>query len=261
MLWIAWKVLLFWEQITRLAVPYVGMDWARADSFRKLVGGVEEPEELEALRQRLLAGAARSFAVPTTEVAEVFGRCAAFRVYGFVESHAWAFAQYSFASAYLRHQFPAPYLAAFQTGAPGLWPAHTIAGVYGNQARREVLFTLTTLSTARPGDRQWVLAPASLALELCSLSPDEFLHLELTGVTASGRDLLDGYCSHLRDLGCTSLRVASFGLLAVLLAGRSPRRLAASRSSSFGTARNGCTSPSARTSGRPTGLFSATLRH
>jgi hypothetical protein len=125
MLWIARKVLLFWEQITRLAVPYVGMDWARADSFRKLVGGVEEPEELEALRQRLLAGAARSFAVPTTEVAEVFVRCAAFRVYGFVESHAWAFAQYSFASAYLRHQFPAPYLAIwphFRRGPPACGP-------------------------------------------------------------------------------------------------------------------------------------------
>jgi transcriptional regulator with XRE-family HTH domain len=45
------------------------------------------------------------------------------------------------------------------------------------------------------------------ALGLDALSPDELLHLDLglTGVTASGRDLLDGQRSHLRDLGCVPL--------------------------------------------------------
>ncbi|WP_407571778.1 DNA polymerase III subunit alpha [Deinococcus altitudinis] len=282
------NVLLFQEQILRLAVHYAGMDWVAADRFRKDVSSVEEAGEMEQLRRRFLDGAARTCQAPEQEAAEVFGWCAAFRGYGFAESHAWAFAQHSYASAYLRHHFPAPYLAAFLTESPGMWPAHTIvleakrwgvqllplslnrsevtyraesttqvrialtavdgisehaarqivlerhlggpfksieaaydrlalstdqheslakAGAYGDQARREALFTLTKLANARPGGKQGLLAPTSEAPELDALSPDELLHLDLslTGVTASGRDLLDGQRSHLRDLGCVPL--------------------------------------------------------
>jgi len=287
------NVLLFQEQILRLAVHYAGMDWVAADQFRKQVSSVEEPSELAALRQRFLEGAARTCQAPEQEAAEVFGWCAAFRGYGFAESHAWAFALHSYASAYLRHHFPAPYLAAFLTEAPGMWPAHTIAleakrwgvtllplrlnrseatyraetltGVrialtavdgiseqaarqvvlerhlggpfrsveaaydrlalskdqhenlakasgYGED-RRGALFTLTTLANARPGGKQGLLAPASNAPELEALSPDELLHLDLgiTGVTASGRDLLDGQRAHLRDLGCVGLSTLRHG--------------------------------------------------
>jgi len=121
------NVLLFQEQILRLAVHYAGMDWVAADRFRKDVSTVEEAGELEELRRRFIDGAARTCEAPEQEAAEVFSWCAAFRGYGFAESHAWAFALHSYASAYLRHHFPAPYLAAFLTEAPGMWPAHTIS--------------------------------------------------------------------------------------------------------------------------------------
>lgn len=287
------NVLLFQEQILRLAVHYAGMDWTEADRFRKQVSSVEEEEELERLKQTFLDGAARTCQAPETEAAEVFSWCSAFKGYGFAESHAWAFALHSYASAYLRHHFPAPYLAAFLTEAPGMWPAHTIAleakrwgvqllplslnrsevayraesltgvrisltaaegiseetaraivlerhlggpfinveaafdrlplsrdqhetlakaGGYGED-RRGALFTLTTLANARPGGKQGLLAPSTPAPELDALSPDELLHLDLglTGVTASGRDLLDGHRAHLRDLGCVGLSTLRHG--------------------------------------------------
>ena len=80
------------------------------------------------------------------------------------------------------------------------------AGGYG-AARREALFTLTTLANARPGGEQCLLLPETTAPALAALSADELLRLDLglTGVTASGRDLLDGQRSHLRDLGCVPL--------------------------------------------------------
>ena len=281
------NVLLFQEQILRLAVHYAGMDWVAADLFRKQVSSVEEPEELTVLKRMFLDGAARTCQAPEQEAAEVFGWCAAFRGYGFAESHAWAFALHSYASAYLRHHFPAPYLAAFLTEAPGMWPAHTIAqeartwgvqllplslnrsestyraesltgvrialtategisaetarnivmerrlggpfrsieqaydrlplgrdqheqlakaGAYGED-RRAALYTLTTLSHARPPGKSGLLAPASQTPALAALSADEMLHLDLglTGLTASGRDLLDGQRAHLRDLGCVPM--------------------------------------------------------
>ena len=289
------NVLLFQAQILRLAVHYAGMDWVAADLFRKQVSSVEEPEELTVLKRMFLDGAARTCQAPEQEAAEVFGWCAAFRGYGFSESHAWAFAGHSYASAYLRHHYPAPYLAAFLTEAPGMWPAHTIAleagrrgvtltplslnrsevtyraesttqvripltavdgvseevarqivlerqlggpfrsieaaydrlplnreqheslakaGAYGDQARREALYTLTTLANARPGGTRGLLAPESRAPDLDALSPDELLQLDLaiTGVTASGRDRLDGHRSHLRDLGCVPLGSLKHGL-------------------------------------------------
>jgi len=281
------NVLLFQEQILRLAVHYAGMDWVEADAFRKQVSSVEEPEEVDALKRRFLDGAARTCQATEQEAAEVFSWCAAFRGYGFAESHAWAFALHSYASAYLRHHFPAPYLAAFLTEAPGMWPAHTIAlearrwgvgllplslnrsevayraesltgvrvaltavdglseqtardivlerhlggpfrsveeaydrlplgreqheqlakaGAYGED-RRGALFTLTTLANARPPGQSGMLAPTTPAPTLPELSADELLHLDLglTGVTASGRDVLDGHRAHLRDLGCVPL--------------------------------------------------------
>ena len=280
-------VLLFQEQILRLAVHYAGMDWVQADLFRKQVSSVEEPEELSVLRRAFLDGAARTCAAPEAEASEVFGWCAAFRGYGFAESHAWAFALHTYASAYLRHHFPAPYLAAFLTEAPGMWPAHTIAqeartwgvqllplslnrsestyraesltgvrialtategisaetarnivlerrlggpfrsveqaydrlplsrdqheqlaksGAYGED-RRAALYTLTILANARPSGKSGLLAPVTQTPALAALTADELLHLDLgiTGVTASGRDLLDGQRAHLRDLGCVPM--------------------------------------------------------
>lgn len=121
--------MLFQEQILRLAVHYTGMDWEEADQFRKTVSVIEEQGELEALRPWFLAGASRTCQAAAHEALEVFRWCAAFRGYGFAESHAWTFAQYSYARAYLRHHFPALNLAAFLTEAPAcgrptpwLWP-------------------------------------------------------------------------------------------------------------------------------------------
>jgi len=288
------NVLLFQEQILRLAVHYAGMGWVEADRFRKQVSSVEEPEELNDLKRLFLEGAARTCDAPEAEASEVFSWCAAFRGYGFAESHAWAFAQHSYASAYLRHHFPAPYLAAFLTEAPGMWPAHTIAleakrwgvsllplslnrsevayraesltgvrialtavegiseqtardivlerhlggpfrsveeaydrlplgqnqheqlakaGGYG-EARREALFTLTTLANTRPSGQSGLLAPTTETPVLAVLSADDLLYLDLglTGVTASGRDLLDGQRSRLRDLGCVPLTGLKHGV-------------------------------------------------
>ncbi|WP_370657490.1 hypothetical protein [Deinococcus sp. KNUC1210] len=53
--------------------------------------------------------------------------CAMFRGYGFAESHAHAFAQHSYASAWMRHHHPAAFLVGLLTEAPGMWPAATLA--------------------------------------------------------------------------------------------------------------------------------------
>ncbi|GGN46677.1 DNA polymerase III subunit alpha [Deinococcus daejeonensis] len=127
--------LMFQEQILRIAVQYAGMDWPQADRFRSRLSKVEDPDELAALRVSFLEGAAATVGAFPWEADAVFEQCAAFRGYGFAESHAHAFAQHSYASAYMRRHHPAAYFAAFLTEAPGMWPASTIAA---EAARRGV---------------------------------------------------------------------------------------------------------------------------
>lgn len=119
--------LMFQEQILRLAVQYAGYSWPDADRFRSRLSKVEEPEELAALKAAFMTGAAQTTGAFPWEAEEIFDLCAAFRGYGFAESHAHAFAQHSYASAFMRFHHPAAYFAAFLTEAPGMWPAGTIA--------------------------------------------------------------------------------------------------------------------------------------
>ncbi|MBZ9752166.1 DNA polymerase III subunit alpha [Deinococcus sp. HMF7620] len=124
--------LLFQEQILRLAVQYAGLDWPAADRFRSALSRVEDEAERAALKQTFVSGAAQTCGAFPWEAEAVFDQCAAFRGYGFAESHAWAFAAHSYASAWMRRHHPAAYFAGFLSEAPGLWPAHTAA----QEARR-----------------------------------------------------------------------------------------------------------------------------
>jgi error-prone DNA polymerase len=119
--------LMFQEQILRIAVQFAGYDWPRADRFRSRLSKVEDPEELAGLKAEFVLGAAQTVGAFPDEAEAVFGMCAVFRGYGFAESHAHAFAQHSYASAYMRHHHPAAFFAGVLTEAPGMWPVGTIA--------------------------------------------------------------------------------------------------------------------------------------
>lgn len=119
--------LMFQEQILRIAVQYAGYTWPDADRFRSRLSKIEDPTELEELKNIFTSGAALTTGAFPDEAEEVFNMCAAFRGYGFAESHAHAFAQHAYASAFMRFHHPAAYFAGFLTEAPGMWPASTIA--------------------------------------------------------------------------------------------------------------------------------------
>ncbi|ULH18042.1 DNA polymerase III subunit alpha (plasmid) [Deinococcus sp. KNUC1210] len=138
--------LMFQEQILRLAVHYAGYDWLQADRFRSRLSKVEDDAELAQLRAAFVEGAARTTGAFPWEAEEVFAMCAMFRGYGFAESHAHAFAQHSYASAWMRHHHPAAFLAGLLTEAPGMWPAATLS----QEARRWGV-TLSPIDVNRSG--------------------------------------------------------------------------------------------------------------
>ena len=138
--------LMFQEQILRIAVHYAGMDWPDADRFRSRLGKVEDVGELARLRDTFIEGAAHATGAFPWEAEEVFATCAAFRGYGFAESHAHAFALHSYNSAWMRQHHPAAFLAGLLTEAPGMWPASTLS----QEAKRWGV-TLAPLDVNRSG--------------------------------------------------------------------------------------------------------------
>jgi len=121
----SYGVLLFQEDVLRIAVHFAGMSWADADRFRKKVSGWRDLEDIEPDRERFVQGGMRHQGARREEAEAVFEAVKAYQGYGFAESHAWAFALHAYASAYLRIHYPAEFLAAILTEEPGMWSAST----------------------------------------------------------------------------------------------------------------------------------------
>lgn len=119
-------VLLFQDDVMRIAVHFAGMDWFEAHQFTKKVSGFGELGDIEPQRQQFLDGARkRSHATPEQAQA-VFNMVKGYQGFGFTESHAWAFAMHAYASAWLRLHYPAAHLAGLMSQGPGMWPLSTM---------------------------------------------------------------------------------------------------------------------------------------
>jgi error-prone DNA polymerase len=122
----SYGVLLYQEQVMQIAHHFAGFSWEDADQFRKQVSSFEDEHEIKAERQKFIEGAARTVAATEAEAMAIFNLCANFRGYGFAESHAWAFGLHAYTSAWLRHHYPAEYLASVMSEQPGMYTAGTI---------------------------------------------------------------------------------------------------------------------------------------
>ncbi|AUG76399.1 DNA polymerase [Kitasatospora sp. MMS16-BH015] len=108
---------LFQEQMMQLAIDCAGFSPAEADRLRQAMGAKRSHQRVAELRERLLAGmAARGIPAETAE--DVYGKIEAFSNYGFPESHAISFAYLVYASAWLKHHYPAAFTCALLANQP-----------------------------------------------------------------------------------------------------------------------------------------------
>jgi len=122
----SYGVILFQEDLMRIAVHVAGMSWSDAERFRKKVTTFEDEAEIRDWHRAFVDGAVRTRGCTAQEAQAIFDAMAAFRGYGFAESHAWAFGLHAYLSAWLRHHHPAAYLAAVMNEHPGMWPLSTL---------------------------------------------------------------------------------------------------------------------------------------
>ena len=125
-------VIVFQEQVLKIARDLAGFSAGRAELLRRALGHKHGPEQLARFRQLFLDGAAGR-GVSFQVARQVWGQLEAFGGYAFAKSHAAAFAVLTYQSAWLRCYHPAAFFAGLLRNQPmGFYPAHVVV----SEARR-----------------------------------------------------------------------------------------------------------------------------
>ncbi|HYM49941.1 MAG TPA: error-prone DNA polymerase, partial [Candidatus Limnocylindrales bacterium] len=119
-------VVLYQEQILKISMECAGFSGGEADRFRRAMSSRRGHAQMEAIRERFLAGcAANQIAVPVAE--EIFSKLAAFAEFGFTKSHAAAFARTCYETAWLKlHHAPALYAGLLNNQPMGFYHPHVL---------------------------------------------------------------------------------------------------------------------------------------
>jgi DNA polymerase-3 subunit alpha len=108
-------VLIFQEQILRVAREIAGLSWAQANQLRRGMSKFR-PEEMADLQEQFVRGCQRPApdgpGLTTGQAATLWEQVSAFAGYGFNQGHATAYADVSYRSAYLKRHWPAAFLCA-----------------------------------------------------------------------------------------------------------------------------------------------------
>ena len=108
-------VLLFQEQILRVATEIAGLSWAQADHLRRGMSKFQA-EEMAAMQSAFEAGCRRPApegpGFSREQAQTLWEQVLAFAGYGFNRGHATAYADVSYRSAYLKNHWPAAFFSA-----------------------------------------------------------------------------------------------------------------------------------------------------
>ncbi|HET6201295.1 MAG TPA: DNA polymerase III subunit alpha [Planctomycetota bacterium] len=124
-------VMLYQEDILRVAQAIAGMDFPEGDRLRSALTKRFSPERLEKIRARFLAGAAAR-GVPGENAQAVWKWIGNFAAFSFCKAHAVTYGRIAYRAAYLKAHHPADFLASFLQNDTGYYDAR----VYVEEARR-----------------------------------------------------------------------------------------------------------------------------
>jgi len=119
-------VILYQEQVLKVAHDLAGMSHAEADGFRRAMTHDRTPEEMEKMREVFISGAARN-GVNQDIASKVFEQLASFAAYGFCKAHAATYAVLAYQTLWLKCHHPAEFYAAVLSNQPmGYYPPHVL---------------------------------------------------------------------------------------------------------------------------------------
>ena len=146
-------VIIFQEQVIRVAVALAGFTPGEADLLRRAMSRSRSSEAMAELRDRFVAGA-QAKGVERGVAEEAFRQLQGFATYGFCKSHAAAFALVAYQTLWLKAHYPADFYCALLNHQPmGFYSPEVIVG----DARRH------GITVARPD--------VNLSQDACTLNP------------------------------------------------------------------------------------------
>ena len=125
-------VILYQEQVLRVAHELGGFSLADADMLRRAMSHFDPGKQMQTLKEKFVAGAWESNQVPEEIANRIWELMAAFAGYGFPKAHAASYAQVSWRSAWCKTHYPAFFMAAVLAN----WGGYYSQRVYINEARR-----------------------------------------------------------------------------------------------------------------------------
>jgi len=126
-------VILYQEQVMRIAIEVAGFSPADSDGFRRAMGTWRSTREMEKLHAQFHDGCMRQPGMTEEVAEELFRQVAAFASFGFAKSHAAAFARTAYESSFLKLFYPAQFLVGLINAQPmGFYPVEVLV----NDAKR-----------------------------------------------------------------------------------------------------------------------------
>jgi error-prone DNA polymerase len=119
-------VILYQEQVLKVAHDLAGLSYAEADGFRRAMTHDRTDDEMNKMRQGFIDSALKN-GVKRQIAEKVFEQLAAFAAYGFCKAHAVAYAITAYQTLWLKRHYPAEYFAAVLSNQPmGYYPSRVL---------------------------------------------------------------------------------------------------------------------------------------
>ena len=126
-------VILYQEQVMKIAIDVAGFSAAESDGFRRAMGTWRSSREMEKLHAKFVDGCITGNGLTAEQAEELFRQVSAFASFGFNKSHAAAFARTAYESAFLKLFYPAQFVAGLINAQPmGFYPVEVLI----NDAKR-----------------------------------------------------------------------------------------------------------------------------
>jgi len=125
-------VILYQEQVLRIAHELAGFSLAEADLLRRAMSHFDPGKRMQELQRKFVSEAQARSDVPVETGERVWEMMAAFGGYGFPKAHAASYAEVAWRSAWCKTYFPAEFMAAVLANRGGYYSQR----VYLSEARR-----------------------------------------------------------------------------------------------------------------------------
>ncbi|MGE5223660.1 MAG: DNA polymerase III subunit alpha, partial [Omnitrophica WOR_2 bacterium] len=128
-------VILYQEQVLRIAHDLGGLSLADSDLLRRAMSHFNPGKQMETLKRKFISGAMDHSQAPRDVAEQVWELMAAFAGYGFPKAHAASYAQVAWRSVWCKVHFPAIFLGSVMAN----WGGYYSQRIYLTEARRQSL--------------------------------------------------------------------------------------------------------------------------